>query len=106
MIWLFMAVWLNGHSPSDYKLVAKIGPFDTYEQCWSAGALSANAIQSKDEISNALGACKKEWPLIGVLSPGFLDFKSMWGMVCASKNKDDLCWFRDGKFVDPLADGS
>lgn len=105
MIWLFMAVWMNGHKPSEYKIVAKVGPFETYQACYSAGALSANAIQSKDDVSNALGACKKEWPLVHTVSdPSFLDFKTMWDMVCASINKDDLCWLGKEGFVDPLAD--
>jgi hypothetical protein len=102
MFWLFMAIWLNGHQPSDYKVVAKIGPFDTREQCLLAGVLSADEIQSKDDVSNALGACKKALPLIGVSEPSFLDFKSMCEMVCASQGKDDMCWFKNGRFVSPL----
>jgi hypothetical protein len=103
MIWLFMAVWINGHSPSDYKMVAKIGPFDDYKTCYSAGALSANVIQSKDEVSNALGACISAVPIIHtVRDPRFLDFKPMWDMVCASVDKPDLCWLKNGQFIDPL----
>ena len=33
MIWLFTAVWINGHDPSEYRLVAKIGPFEKTDQC-------------------------------------------------------------------------
>jgi hypothetical protein len=86
MFWLFMAVWLNGHDPKDYKMVAKIGPFQTEEECWGIGVLSANEIQSKDDVSNALGACLKSG------DPSFLDFKPMWDMACAFKKKPDLCW--------------
>lgn len=105
MIWLFMAVWMNGHSPSDYKIVAKIGPFETMEQCYSAGALSADVIQNKDAVSNAIGACKKSLPILGtVFEPSFLDMHGMWDMVCLSQDKPEMCWLQNGQFVDPLAD--
>lgn len=107
MFWLFMAVWLDGHPPHDYKIVAKTGPFETYNQCWAAGSLAADKIQSKDDVSNALGACKKELPLVHyVAEPVFLDFKSMWDMVCASMDKPDLCWLNNGQFVDPTKEKS
>ena len=93
-IWLFMAIWTNGHSPLDYKLVSKIGPFQTYEQCWGAGVLLANEIQSKDDVSNALGACERKW------NPDFVDFKSMWDMVCAFRGKADLCWLKGDPFAE------
>lgn len=96
MIWLYMAVWMTGQSPRDYKVVAKTGPFETMRQCWTAGALSASAIQSKDNVSNALGACQ-------TADPSFLDMKSMWGMVCAFLDRNDMCWSKNGEFVDPLS---
>ncbi len=96
-VWLFMAVWLTGHDPHSYKIVAEVGPFETYKQCWAAGALSANAIQIKDGVSNALGACKQEGTV-----PAFLDMKSMWDRVCATYGLSDLCWLKNGKFVDPI----
>lgn len=85
--WLFMAVWVS--DPKDYKLVAKLGPFDSAQQCWSMGALVADNIQGKDSVSNALGAC-----MTGDSTPTLMDMKSMWGMYCASQNKDDLCWLK------------
>lgn len=94
MLYLYIAVWLTGTPPKDYKLVTKVGPFETAQQCYAMGALLASDIQSKDEISNALGSCKDK-------EPTFLDMKSMWGMVCASLEKDDMCWFKSGKFQDP-----
>jgi hypothetical protein len=105
MIWLFMAVWMNGQDPSSYKIVARAGPFQSTEQCYAAGALGANAIQSQDDISNALGACIGELPIIHyVRNPTISDMKMMWDMVCAMRDKDDLCWLKNGQFVDPLID--
>ena len=95
MIWLFMAVWLNGREPSEYKLVAKIGPFEKTDQCWATGALLANETQSKDDVSNAIGAC------VTNDKPTFVDFKSMWSMVCLAENQPETCWFVDGKFKKP-----
>lgn len=99
MLYLYMAIWLTGTSPQDYKFVAKVGPFESLQQCFAKGALLANEIQSKDEISNALGSCKDG-------EPKFLDMKSMWEMVCASLNRDYGCWFKGGKFTDPLKEPS
>jgi len=100
MFWLWMAVWLNGQSPKDYKLIAKVGPFQTEEECWSAGAVSANAIQSKDDISNALGLCAAELPPAEHYAQ-FLAMKSLWEMVCASLGKEFNCSWKGGHFVDP-----
>ncbi len=75
MIWLFVATWINGQDPRDYKLQTKIGPFDTVIECYAAGALVGNNIQSKDQITNFLGACTNG------STPKFMDMKSMWDMT-------------------------
>ena len=94
--WLFLATWRLDQTPSDYKVLATIGPFSTKKECWAVGVLAADTVQIGDLITETLGACSDH-------EPALREMKTMRDMACASLGRDDLCWYKDGNFVDKFS---